>query len=235
MTMSRRNWVWAASLLMFAMLTAMLSAGAALAAPLGQGAPDGATVVYGTVTMDGAPAPAGTQVSVLIDGLSVGTAKTGENSQPSSGYRIDIQAYSSFSNKTATVLVAGTNPASAPTFSFQLSTAKKVDLAVSTQVPTPTPIPPTAVPPTPVLPTPTPTSTAAPQPTGTATAVPAKKGCGDANSDGTVDSKDLAVFTGAYGAKSGGATFVARADFNRDGVIDVKDLAIMGANYGKGC
>ena len=236
MTKSRRNGVLAAALLILALLTTMLGTGVALAAPLDQALPDGVTVVYGTVTVDGAPARAGTQVSVLIDGQSVGTAKTGENSQPSNGYRINMQGYNSYSNKTVTVLVAGTNPANAPTFPFQLNRAEKVDLAVSTQAATATPLPPT---PTPLPPTPTPVptapSTAVPVPTVTATAVVAKKGCGDVNVDGIVDSKDLAVLVGAYGTKTGGTTFDSRVDFNLDGVIDVKDLAIMGASYGKGC
>ena len=52
---------------------------------------------------------------------------------------------------------------------------------------------------------------------------------GDANLDGRVDIKDLAILAANYRKHvTGGWT---QADFNNDGVVDVKDLAILAANY----
>ena len=52
---------------------------------------------------------------------------------------------------------------------------------------------------------------------------------GDANLDGTVDIKDLAILAANYRKHvTGGWT---QADFNNDGVVDVQDLALLAANY----
>ena len=56
---------------------------------------------------------------------------------------------------------------------------------------------------------------------------------GDADGDGDVDCKDLAVLAGAYGSSSGQPTYDTRADFDNDGDVDYDDLTLLVANYGK--
>ena len=52
---------------------------------------------------------------------------------------------------------------------------------------------------------------------------------GDANLDGTVDVKDLAILAANYRKHVTGGWL--QADFNHDGVVDVEDLALLAANY----
>ena len=54
---------------------------------------------------------------------------------------------------------------------------------------------------------------------------------GDANLDGVVNSKDLAILAQNYN-KSG--TWWEQGDFNHDGVVDALDLQMLAANYGLG-
>ena len=56
---------------------------------------------------------------------------------------------------------------------------------------------------------------------------------GDINSDGLVDYRDLALFVGVYGTRSGQGNINNKADLNGDSWINHLDLAIFGANYGK--
>ncbi len=54
---------------------------------------------------------------------------------------------------------------------------------------------------------------------------------GDADVNGIVDARDLAILRAAYGTSKNQPGFDPAADFNNDGLIDYKDLAILGANY----
>ena len=101
--------------------------------------PNGVMVVYGTVTIGGQPAAAGVTVSATLNGQAVGSAKTGENGQPASGYRLDIQTYPSYQNQKGTLTVAGAQPPVDVT--FQANTALKVDLAVTLGGAQPTAVP----------------------------------------------------------------------------------------------
>lgn len=69
--------------------------------------------------------------------------------------------------------------------------------------------------------------------TATTPSIPCTRQYGDANGDGIVDYKDLAILSAAYGTKIGDVLYDARADFNNDGVIDFKDNAILAAYYGQ--
>jgi len=54
---------------------------------------------------------------------------------------------------------------------------------------------------------------------------------GDVNADGTVDSSDSSIVTGAFGATYGTGSYVVEADVTRDGSVDLADLnAVSGAN-----
>jgi len=56
---------------------------------------------------------------------------------------------------------------------------------------------------------------------------------GDADGDGYVYIKDLAILGKAWRTKIGDPNYDARADFNGDGVINLLDLAILGKNWRK--
>ena len=55
---------------------------------------------------------------------------------------------------------------------------------------------------------------------------------GDANMDGTVNSKDLAIVNSNWlGSPSNGVTNWQVADFNYDGTVNSKDLALVNGNW----
>jgi len=56
---------------------------------------------------------------------------------------------------------------------------------------------------------------------------------GDVNRNGRVDIADLSMVSSRFGARVGGANYLADADLNRDGVIDITDLSICAADFGK--
>jgi hypothetical protein len=56
---------------------------------------------------------------------------------------------------------------------------------------------------------------------------------GDVNGDTVVDSTDLGILGGAWGAFKGDLNYVPEADINDDGVVDSSDLGIMGAHWGE--
>jgi len=58
---------------------------------------------------------------------------------------------------------------------------------------------------------------------------------GDINSDGTVDIKDLAILSLAFGSYPGHPRWNPEADLNRDGKVDIRDLALGASNFGKSC
>ncbi|MDT8716138.1 hypothetical protein IAI10_05680 [Clostridium sp. 19966] len=49
----------------------------------------------------------------------------------------------------------------------------------------------------------------------------------DLNGDGTVDSKDLALLSKSYNAKTGASNYSASYDFNSDGIIDIYDITLL--------
>lgn len=55
---------------------------------------------------------------------------------------------------------------------------------------------------------------------------------GDLNGDRRVDMADLVVFAGAWGSRTGMATYSAAADFNQDGSVDILDLMTIADNWG---
>jgi parallel beta-helix repeat protein len=56
---------------------------------------------------------------------------------------------------------------------------------------------------------------------------------GDINRDGVVNSKDLILFSQAYGSTPSSPKWNPNADMNNDKVIDIRDLKIISKNYGK--
>ncbi len=126
----------------------------------------GVTVFHGLVTLDGAAAPAGTTVEIVLeDGTLVGSGQTGAGALATNQYRIDVQATPSLESVTVQIRITGSATASPVTRQFRANRVFNVDIAAGVA---PTPVPPTA---TPVPPTPTPRPTATPVPP-TATPVP---------------------------------------------------------------
>ena len=126
----------------------------------GQGPAQGATVLTGTVTIDGAPAPQFTVVqAALADGTIVGTSATGLSGFSAGQYRIDIQVSSALDGQQVTFSVQGATVSPAVTAILRSNRVILVDIAASTGAPvataTATAIPPTA----------TPVATATPRPT----------------------------------------------------------------------
>jgi|GEM_PF-6429705 len=147
----------------------------ASSAVLAQG---GVTVVTGSVTIDGNPAPAGTTVEAVFNNAVVGSTTTGRDGFQANQYRIDITASGNLEGQVVTLRVPNQASATPATFTFSANRVFTVNVAAVRPAPTATPVPPTAtpVPPTatPVPPTATPvppTATARPVPP-TATPVP---------------------------------------------------------------
>ena len=185
---------WRALLLV---LAALLAVGLLPTLVSAQG---GIAVFTGRVTIDGAPAPAGTVVRLTLQssGAQLGLGRTGNGGLAPDQYRIDVQQ--SEVAPGAVVEFALVDPATGavrPTLerptatnranfvittnlSFTLGAATPTPRPVATATPVPTPTPtavPTATPtptPTPIPPTATPTPTPTPFPTSTPfpTAVP---------------------------------------------------------------
>ncbi len=124
-------------------------------------------------------------------------------------------------------------------------------LPVPAPTPAPSPVPapsPTPAPvpiPTPML-TPTPASATAPTPTPTQpppTVTPTQvrpipttlplPPSPDINGDSSVNAKDLALLSSAYGTQRGDKNYERRADLNSDGQVDYRDLSMLGAQYEK--
>lgn len=55
---------------------------------------------------------------------------------------------------------------------------------------------------------------------------------GDANRDGYINNKDVAIVTAAMGASLGSPTYNADADINGDGVVNILDLILVEKNQG---
>lgn len=124
-------------------------------------AAQGATVITGFVTINGAPAPAGTTVTVALASAPntvLGTGTTGVNGLAANQYRVDISVTDN-SLEGKPIRISAASVFATATF----ETNHRLDVNLSQAVPTATPVPPTA---TPVPPTPT------PQPPATATPVP---------------------------------------------------------------
>ncbi len=131
-----------------------------------QGFAQGATVLTGTVTIDGAPAPQLTVVqAALADGTIVGTGATGLSGFSAGQYRIDVQVSSALNGQRVTFSVQGAMVSPAVTAILRPNRVIVVDIAASIGATVPTA---TATP----VPTATPQPTATPVPGATATPVP---------------------------------------------------------------
>ncbi len=74
-----------------------------------QGFAQGATVLTGTVTIDGAPAPQFTVVqAALADGTIVGTSATGLSGFSAGQYRIEVQVSSALDGQQVTWILQST-------------------------------------------------------------------------------------------------------------------------------
>ncbi len=125
-----------------------------------QGSAQGVTVLTGTVTIDGAPAPQFTVVqAALADGTIVGTGATGLSGLSAGQYRIDVQVSSAMDGQQVNFSVQGATVSPAATAILRRNRVIRVDIAATTEAPvataTATAIPPTA----------TPVATATPRPT----------------------------------------------------------------------
>ena len=130
------------------------------AAALGLASPASAqdvTVIHGRVTIDDAPAPAGTEVNVVAqDGTVVGAGVTGTGGLDPDQYRVDIQSTSNLEGQTVSLVLPGFEQREQAVAVFAANRAREVDIQASTPGATPTPTAP---------PSPTPTSTPTPTPT----------------------------------------------------------------------
>ena len=132
-----------------------------------QGAAQGVTVLTGTVTIDGAPAPQLTVVqAALADGTIIGTGATGLPGFSAGQYRIDVQVSSAIDGRQVTFSVQGATVSPAVTAILQSNRVIAVDIAASTGAPvaTATATPRPTAPPQPTV---TPEPTATPRPTAT--------------------------------------------------------------------
>ncbi len=98
-----------------------------------QGAAQGVTVLTGTVTIDGAPAPQLTVVqAALADGTIVGTGATGLSGLSAGQYRIEVQVSSAIDGRQVTFSVQGATVSPAVTAILRSNRVVRVDIAVST-------------------------------------------------------------------------------------------------------
>ncbi len=150
-----------------AVLVGLLLIVLSLPVALAQG---GVTVVTGSVTIDGAAAPAATTVEAVFNNGVIGTTTTGQAGFQPNQFRIDIQASANLEGQVVTLRVPSQTTPTPATFTFAANRVFQVNIAaVRAAPPTATPVPPTA---TPVPPTATPVPpTATPVPP-TATPVP---------------------------------------------------------------
>ncbi len=119
---------------------AMALAVATLLAAAPAASAQGVTVITGAVTIDGAPAPAGTLVRIsLADGTEIASATTGTNGLMAHQYRADLEANSAWEGRTIVVqaLVDGAlSPSTGPpTATFAANRVLSVDIAASTRPP----------------------------------------------------------------------------------------------------
>ena len=131
-----------------------------------QGFAQGATVLTGTVTIDGAPAPQFTVVqAALADGTIVGTSATGLSGFSAGQYRIEVQVSPAMDGQQVTFSVQGATVSPAVTTILRPNRVIPVDIAATTGATVPTA-------------TATPVATATPQPTVTPgpTAIPRSQG-----------------------------------------------------------
>ena len=116
--------------------TAGVLTAAALALAVAVVSAQGVTVFTGTVTIDGQPAPAGTQVSVTLqDGTVVGSGFTGSSGLDADQYRIDIQATASLAGQTVNVIVAGASQAAQATEVFSAGRVFSVNVVATASLP----------------------------------------------------------------------------------------------------
>ncbi|MBM4406202.1 MAG: hypothetical protein FJ039_08495, partial [Chloroflexi bacterium] len=123
----------------FALFLVLLLVLALPATALAQG---GVTVVTGNVTLDGAPAPAGTSVRISRGATVVITVQTGAASGSTSDfYRADITASGDLEGQVLTVQVVVNGVASpatgAPTFTFAGNRVFTVNVTVTSAPPPP--------------------------------------------------------------------------------------------------
>lgn len=103
----------------------------------------GVTVITGTVTRDGAAAPAGTTVQVTkADGTVLGTSTTGGGGLAANQYRLDLQSDPSLNGQTIRINVVGSNPVPAATAVYASNSVLGVNLTVTSAPAVPTPVPP---------------------------------------------------------------------------------------------
>ena len=135
MTKLRIVSVLAAAVLAMALFAAVASA-------------QGVTVFTGTVTLNGAAAPAGTAVNVTLqDGTVIGIGTTtGANGLAADQYRIDIQATAALENQTVNINAVGSSQTVQATAVFNANRVLTVNLDAIVP-PTPTPIPTPTLPP----------------------------------------------------------------------------------------
>lgn len=189
MTRLRITSVLAAAVMAVALFAAVASA-------------QGVTVFTGTVTLDGAAAPAGTTVTLSTsDGTVIGSGTTGaEDGQAADTYRADIQATAALEGQTIDANVAGTGQVTQASGVFSANRAITVNV-VTTSNPTPTPTPvPTA---TPIVGPAGPAGPAGPE--GPAGSDGATGGTGDAGSTGSAGATGPAGAIGLAGEDASSA------------------------------
>jgi len=114
--------LWTVSALVPLMMALALLAATAVA--------QGVTVFTGSVTIDGAPAPAETTVNVTLQssGAVIGTGTTGGAGFAVNQYRIDIQATGALEGQTVNLVVPGTLQATQATAVFNANVVRAVNI-----------------------------------------------------------------------------------------------------------
>ena len=198
--------------------------------PVGQ-PPTPPVVYFGSVTVNGQPAPDGLVVVARIENYESEPVVTSNGSY----IRLAVSPSSSaYLFKLTTFHIPAFGVQAFETVLFLGGPAERqLDLTFPA-LPEPTPTPePTATP----VPAPTATPTPAPTATATPTRVPPTPTTvrpaptPDINGDGSVTNRDLAILSAAYGTQSGDRNYDRRADLNSDSQVDYRDLAMLGAQY----
>ncbi|HZP56416.1 MAG TPA: dockerin type I domain-containing protein [Dehalococcoidia bacterium] len=137
----------------------------------------------------------------------------------------------STATSTSTPVPTATNTPTPTNTAPPTSTSTRTPTATATATSTSTPVPTATSTPTPTnTALPTSTSTRTPTATATATATARSNGVpGDANGDGVVDVRDLALVARNMGKRNPDP----RADVNHDGRVDVRDLLLVLLQLGR--
>jgi hypothetical protein len=184
-----------------------------------------------TATSTSTPTATATATGTSTPVPTATSTPTPTNTAPPTSTSTRTPTATATATSTSTPVPTATNTPTPTNTAPPTSTSTRTPTATATATSTSTPVPTATNTPTPTnTALPTSTSTRTPTATATATATARSNGVpGDANGDGVVDVRDLALVARNMGKRNPDP----RADVNHDGRVDVRDLLLVLLQLGR--